>query len=80
MNMSSTFSTLQAAQQGNRLPVIALRADAYEENRDQCLAVGMDDFLNKPISVTALSLTLGKRDRQMLDPQHFWRSCQPGLV
>ena len=42
------------------LPVIALTADAYEDDRQHCLAVGMDDFLAKPIELDALKSALKK--------------------
>ncbi len=36
--------------QGLRLPIIALTADAFEQDRQRCLSVGMDSFVTKPIN------------------------------
>lgn len=41
-----------------RLPIIALTADAFEEDRQRCADAGMDDFLTKPINIDLLKTTL----------------------
>jgi PAS domain S-box-containing protein len=43
-----------------RLPVIALTAGAYDENRQDCLAAGMDDFLAKPVELGQLAEVLAR--------------------
>jgi CheY-like chemotaxis protein len=41
-----------------RTPIIALTADAFPENRDECLAAGMDGFLTKPLGREQLAAVL----------------------
>jgi two-component system, sensor histidine kinase and response regulator len=41
-------------------PIIALTAGARQEDRDRCLAEGMDDYLAKPVSKTALLALVGR--------------------
>jgi PAS domain S-box-containing protein len=51
--------------------IIALTADAFEEDRRRCLAVGMDDFLTKPISLDALKTAMKKWLRITIDEKRL---------
>jgi PAS domain S-box-containing protein len=42
----------------SRVPILALTAHAFAEHREQCLSVGVDDYLTKPINRELLLTTL----------------------
>jgi PAS domain S-box-containing protein len=43
-----------------RRPIIAVTANAYEDDRQRCLAAGMDDYLAKPFTEEQLHAVLAK--------------------
>ncbi len=47
------------AQSMGHLPIIAMTASVLQENRDICLAAGMDDFISKPVGIEKLGVVLG---------------------
>ena len=50
----------EASHHRPRHPIIAVTSDAFAEDRQRCITVGMDDFLTKPLSMEAVRETLKK--------------------
>jgi PAS domain S-box-containing protein len=70
---------------GDHLPIIALTARSRQEDREQSLAAGMDDFLTKPIQAAELQTAIERiiesnrranRPRtNLLDPRAILAAC-----
>ncbi len=43
-----------------KTPIVALTAHAREENREKCLAAGMDDYMIKPFALKQMLVTLNR--------------------
>lgn len=41
-----------------RIPIVAMTANAFDEDRKRCLEAGMNDHVGKPIDVNVLFRTL----------------------
>jgi CheY-like chemotaxis protein len=63
--------------EGPRPHIIAATANAIQEEREACLAAGMDDYLSKPIRLEELTAALS-RFRPHLAPRPPARASDPG--
>jgi PAS domain S-box-containing protein len=55
-NMDGLQATEAIRRMGKQIPIIALTAHARKEDRERCLAAGMDAYVSKPIDWEALSM------------------------
>jgi signal transduction histidine kinase len=53
-------SQIRMQEKWTKLPIIALTAGATDIEKNECIKVGMNDFLSKPITISVLESTLKK--------------------
>ena len=44
----------------NKVPIIALTANTYDNDRYKCIEAGMNDYLSKPFTADQLAVKIGK--------------------
>jgi signal transduction histidine kinase len=62
----ATRQIRSGATPGSQIPIVAMTANAFAANRDDCLASGMNDYLAKPVRLADLGAKL-----------EFWLSRRP---
>ena len=71
--MTGLQATMQIRREeaiGAHVPIVAMTASAMSEERDRCLAAGMDDFISKPMSYKVIeqmiTATFSHRERELI--------------
>lgn len=77
LTATETIRAWESAQHLRRTPIIALTAHMVAGDRERCLAVGMDDYLTKPLNPDKLAPTLKHWLQQLPPPEEAFLRVSP---
>lgn len=77
LTATETIRAWESAQHLRRTPIIALTAHMVAGDRERCLAVGMDDYLSKPLNPSKLAPTLKHWLEQLPPPEEAFLRVSP---
>jgi signal transduction histidine kinase/CheY-like chemotaxis protein len=77
LTATETIRAWESAQHLRRTPIIALTAHMVAGDRERCLAVGMDDYLSKPLKLDKLAPTLKHWLEQLPPPEEAFLWVSP---
>lgn len=60
MNGLDATQAIRKLANGQRVPIVAMTANVFEEDRKRCIEAGMNDFLGKPVDPEMLQKCLAK--------------------
>lgn len=60
MNGIDATRQIRKTKNATTLPIIALSANAFEDNRLECLEVGVNEFMSKPVEFARLKIVISK--------------------
>jgi len=58
--LGATREIRELEAKGDRVPIVAVTANALTEQRGECMAAGMDDFLSKHFALQQLAAMLNQ--------------------
>ncbi len=68
LDATRSIRSVELTAENRRVPIIALTANAFAEDREACLKAGMDGFLTKPLDRERLADALDMLSASPLAP------------
>lgn len=74
----------EAGEKNRSIPIVAMTANAMDQDKQQCIASGMDDYIAKPVNIEALAAVLKKwllkKDEEMQDNNTEQEETQATMI